>query len=199
MLFRVCCADVSPPLRFQPFLFPCFTSVFQKSATKPHTYTIMTPESPGAEYTSATWNSARARPGKSSVKESATQVRFGVSVLIVVSGNFVILIKPVQKVSFLLPRRVALIRPPWLRPRLEWKDRLYDSLWLRNGVAGHTPWVWEVFSSQRGMFVGIQHSFSQRTARQWGGLCYLNRNRIFFFCHGGRSLFYPPWEKNCLF
>lgn len=79
-LFRVCCADVSPPLRFQPFLFPCFTSAFQKSAMKPHTYAIMTPESPGAEYTSATWNSARARPGKSSAKESPTQVRFGVSV-----------------------------------------------------------------------------------------------------------------------
>lgn len=74
---RMGCAAGSPPLTFQPFLFPRFMSAFQKSATKPHTYAIMTPESPGAEYTSATWNSARARPGKSSAKESATQVRLG--------------------------------------------------------------------------------------------------------------------------
>lgn len=35
------------------------------------------------------------------------------------------------------------------RVTLHWrKGRLYDSLWLRNGVLGHTPWVHRVLSSQ---------------------------------------------------
>lgn len=76
--FHLCCTDFSlltfpPPL---PLPLPtCFMCAFQRSAMKPHTSIIMTPESLGAEYTSATWNSARARPGRSSVKESTTQVR----------------------------------------------------------------------------------------------------------------------------
>lgn len=64
---------------FNLFFPPCFMSAFQKSAMKPHTYTIMKPESLGAEYTSGTWNSACVRPGKSSAKEPATQVRFSAS------------------------------------------------------------------------------------------------------------------------
>lgn len=91
------------------------------------------------------------------------------SVRIVVSVNFMILMQPAAKVSLLLPRCVSLIRPRGLQPRHGWKDRLYDSLWLRNGVAGHTPWVWEVFSPQRGTFVGIHHFLAQRTWRQEGG------------------------------
>lgn len=39
------------------------------------------------------------------------------SVLIVVSANFVILMKPAEKVSLLLPRRVSLIRPHGLQTR----------------------------------------------------------------------------------
>lgn len=35
------------------------------------------------------------------------------------------------------------------RVTLHWrKGRLYESLWLRNGVLGHTPWVHRVLSSQ---------------------------------------------------
>lgn len=168
--FQLCCTDFSvltfPPPPPLPFPLPaCFMCAFQKSAMKPHTSTIMRPESLGAEYTSGTWNSARARPGKSSVKESTTQVR--VSALSTWTswkiklplhfgfGSLQILIKLREKVSLLLPGLVSLIRAPWLQPRVGWKDRLYDSLWLRNGVAGHTPWVWEVFSSHRGTFVGI--------------------------------------------
>lgn len=37
------------------------------------------------------------------------------------------------------------------RVTLHWrKGRLYDSLWLRNGVLGHTPWVHRILSSQWG-------------------------------------------------
>lgn len=169
--FQLCCTNFSvltfpPPTPPLPLPLPaCFMCAFQKSAMKPHTSTIMRPESLGAEYTSGTWSSARARPGKSSVKESTTQVR--VSALSTWTswkiklplhfgfGSLQILIKLREKVSLLLPGLVSLIRAPWLQPRVGWKDRLYDSLWLRNGVAGHTPWVWEVFSSHGGTFVGI--------------------------------------------
>lgn len=50
-------------------------SAFQKSAMKPHTCAIMTPESHGDESTSGMWNSAHVWPGKSSVKEPTTHVR----------------------------------------------------------------------------------------------------------------------------
>lgn len=50
-------------------------SAFQRSAMKPHTCAIMTPESHGDESTSVMWNSAHVWPGKSSVKESTTHVR----------------------------------------------------------------------------------------------------------------------------
>ena len=63
------------PLTFQPTAFYVFLSASQRSATKPYTCAIMTSESLGDASASVTWNSAHVWPGKSSVKESATQVR----------------------------------------------------------------------------------------------------------------------------
>lgn len=63
------------PLTFQTYCLLCVVSALQRSAMKLYTCAIMTPESLGDEFTSATWNSAHVRQGKSSVKESATQVR----------------------------------------------------------------------------------------------------------------------------
>lgn len=56
----------------------CVVSAFQRSAVKPCTCAIMTSESLGDEFTCEMWNSAHVWQGKSSVKESTTQVRHAV-------------------------------------------------------------------------------------------------------------------------
>lgn len=57
----------------------CVVWAFQRSAMKPYTCAIMTLESLGDEFTCVTWNSAHVWQGKSTVKESATQVRHAIS------------------------------------------------------------------------------------------------------------------------
>lgn len=107
-------------------------SASQKSATKPYTNAIMLLERLGVEYTSGTWNSARVRLGKSSAKESTTQVRFGIFVDLNerrrVSANFVILMKPAEKVSLLPPSLCFFDETSWFTTSPWMKDRLCDSL-----------------------------------------------------------------------
>lgn len=67
------------------------------------------------------------------------------------------------------------------------KDRLYDSLWLRRGVLGHTPWVHKVLSSQCGgcswtynRFPGTKETEAvRRFHAPWVETV---------FCHDGRGL-----------
>lgn len=52
----------------------------------------------------------------------------------------------------------------------------------------------------RGVFISkgdvCGHSAFLGTKGSGEVLCYLNRNSV--FCHGGKGLFYPPWEKMSL-
>lgn len=57
----------------------CVVLAFQRSAMKPYTCAIMTLESLGDGFTCVMWNSAHVWRGKSTVKESTTQVRRAIS------------------------------------------------------------------------------------------------------------------------
>lgn len=73
----LCYAPLSSsiPSHISTYCLLCVVSAFQRGAMKPYTCAIMTSESLGDEFTFVMWNSAHVWQGKSSVKESATQVR----------------------------------------------------------------------------------------------------------------------------
>lgn len=99
---------------------PRFMAAFQKSAMKPHTSTITTPESLGAGSTSGTWSSARVQPGKSSARESATQVRVSAFLhLNELENEFITDAYQAKRKGVTSPPSPRCFdQAPWLQPRL---------------------------------------------------------------------------------
>lgn len=166
-------------------------SAFQKSATKPHTYTIMTPESLGAEYTSGTWNSARVRPGKSSAKESTTQVRFSALLAWMSSKVKFCLYCWFQITSDTYQANRKGITSPPSSCFFDQSSMVTTSLWMKRQIIwltvtqewccrAHPMGLRGVFISKgdvRGhlTFLGTKDRNSREVS------CSLNRNRVFFF------------------
>lgn len=133
----------------------------------------------------------------SKIRRLCRPARAPTSVLIVVSGTFVIRIKPVQKVSVLLPRlcfdQTSMVTTsPWMKRQIIWLTVTQE--WC---CRTHPMGLRGVFIS-KGHVCG--HSTFLRTKdSEVAGWFMLPEPKQDFFCHGGRGLFYPPWENNCLF
>lgn len=205
---QLCCTDFSvltfPPPAAPPLPLPtCFMCAFQKSAMKPHTSTIMTPESLGAEYTSATWNSARARPGKSSAKESTTQVRVSAlwtwtSWKIKLPLNFWFRITWDSYQA----QRKGITSPPWAG-FFDQGSMVTTSRWMKRQI------IWLTVTQEwccRTHPMGLRGVFISRGGRSWasnipwhkgakqrGGFT-LPQPKQGFFCRAA-GLLYLPWRE----